>query len=153
MSTAPLEPEFLDAPFFPDGMTTPDPECPINDGYFAAAAEGRLVVQSCPECGVRQYPPELNCYDCYSFDLDWETAAGTGTIWSWVEVVHPAHPALREFGPYIVALIELDDMPEIKLVGTVVEAPLGGQMQVGARVRVVFERTADDLTQPRWRMA
>ena len=58
--------------------------------------------------------------------MEWEESVGTGTVYSWVEVVHPAHPALREFGPYMVALVELDDMPEIKLMGTVVDAPLGG---------------------------
>ena len=145
--------EFLDAPFFPEGMTTPEPDDPINGGYFAAAAAGRLVVQRCVDCGVRQYPPELNCYACYDFEMEWEEVAGTGTVWSWVEVVHPAHPALRDFGPYLVALVELDDMPEIKLMGVVVDAPLGGTMKIGARVQVVFERTADDLAQPRWRMA
>ncbi|MCY3733966.1 MAG: OB-fold domain-containing protein [Chloroflexi bacterium] len=145
--------EFLDAPFFPDGMTVPEPEDAINAGYFAAADEGRLVVQSCADCPTRQYPPELNCHTCYSFNMEWEESVGTGTVWSWVEVVHPAHPALREFGPYVVALVELDDMPEIKLMGAVVDAPLGGAMKIGARVRVTFERTADDVAQPRWRMA
>ncbi len=148
-------PEFLDDPFFPDGMTMPDPECPINGGFFAAAAEGRLVVQRCadPDCAARQYPPELNCHVCYAFDMEWEESVGLGTVYSWVEVVHPAHPALREFGAYVVALVELDDMPEIKLMGAVVDAPLNSQMTIGTRVRVVFERTADDLVQPRWRLA
>ncbi|MDE2892906.1 MAG: OB-fold domain-containing protein [Chloroflexota bacterium] len=145
--------EFLDAPYFPDGMSVPDPDDAINGGYFAAAADRRLVVQRCADCGTRQYPPELNCHACYGFNMEWEESVGTGTVWSWVEVVHPAHPALREFGPYMVALVELDDMPEIKLMGAVVDAPLGGTMKIGARVRVVFERTADDLAQPRWHMA
>ena len=153
MSTVSSTAEFLDAPFFPEGMTTPDPDDPINAGYYAAAAEGRLVVQCCRDCGTRQYPPELNCHACYGFDMDWEQSSGQGSVWSWVEVAHPAHPALREFGPYVVALVELDDMPEIKLMGAVVDAPTGGAMEIGARVRVVFEQTADDLAQPRWRLA
>ena len=155
MTSSRPNPEFLDSPFFPEGMTVPDPDDPTNAGYFAAAAQGRLVVQRCAEadCDVRQYPPELNCHACYSFEMEWEESVGTGTVYSWVEVVHPAHPALREFGPYLVALVELDDMPEIKLMGAVVDAPLGGTMEIGARVRVVFEQTGDDLAQPRWRMA
>ena len=153
MTTSSRSAEFLDAPFFPDGMTAPEPEDPINGGYFTAAAQGRLVVQRCANCKTRQYPPELNCHACYGFDMEWEESVGTGTVWSWVEVVHPAHPALREFGSYLVALVELDDMPEIKLMGAVVDAPMGGTMEIGARVQVVFEQTSDDLAQPRWRMA
>ena len=153
MTTSSERSNFLDAPFFPEGMTTPEPSDPINGGYFAAAAEGRLVVQACADCGTRQYPPELNCHACYGFEMTWEESVGTGTVYSRVEVVHPAHPALREFGPYMVALVELDDMPEIKLMGAVVDAPLGGTMAIGAGVQVVFEQTSDDLAQPRWQMA
>ena len=103
--------EFLDRPFFPEGMSEPDPEDPISGGFWAAAAEGRLVVQQCEACGQTQYPPELNCHACYGFELGWREVRGTGAVWSWVGVAHPAHPALREFGPYVVALIELDDLP------------------------------------------
>ena len=144
-----LAPEFLEQPFFPEGMSQPDPDDPINRGFWQAAAEGRLVVQTCNACAVPQYPPELNCHACYGFDMGWTQISGRGTVWTWVEVVHPAHPALREFGPYFVALVELDEMPQIKLMGAVVEAE---SLQIGDRVRVVFERTADDLTQPRWRL-
>ena len=144
--------EFLDRPFFPEGMSEPDPEDPISGGFWAAAAEGRLVVQQCEACGQTQYPPELNCHACYGFELGWREVEGAGSVWSWVGVAHPAHPALREFGPYVVALIELDDLPEIKLMGAVVDAD-AATLRIGDRVRVVFERTAEDLTQPRWRLA
>lgn len=144
--------EFLERPFFPEGMSEPDPADPISGGFWAAAAEGRLVVQQCEACGQTQYPPELNCHVCYGFALGWREVAGTGAVWSWVGVAHPAHPALREFGPYVVALIELDDLPEIKLMGAVVDAE-AATLRIGDRVRVVFERTAEDLAQPRWRLA
>ena len=145
-------PEWLEQPFFPEGMSQPDPQDPVNAGFWAAAAEGRLVVQQCESCGQTQYPPELNCHACYGFELGWREVRGTGQIWSWVGVAHPAHPALREFGPYVVALVELDDLPEIKLMGAVVDAD-AATLQIGDRVRVVFERTAEDLAQPRWRLA
>lgn len=148
--------EFLDEPFFPQGMSQPDPSDPINAGFFAAAANGQLVVQTCADCGVKQYPPELNCHACYGFNMTWTESAGLGAIWSWVEVVHPAHPALREFGPYVVALVELEDLPEIKVMGAVVNAPAGTEAEpsvaIGNRVQVVFERSADDLVQPRWKL-
>ncbi len=83
--------------------------------------------------------------------MQWQES--TGTVWSWVEVAHSVHPSLREFGPYVVSLVELDDRPEIKLMAAVVDAPLGGAMEVGTRMRVVFERATDDLGQPRWYLA
>ena len=140
-------PAFLDQPFFPPGMSEADPHDPISSGFFQAAAEGRLAVQTCSDCGVRQYPPELNCHACYGYDLEWRPCAGLGTVWSWVQAVHPVHPALREFGPYFVALVQLDDCPEIKFMAAVADA---ASVAVGDRMRIVFERTADDLATPRW---
>ena len=148
----PDAPEFLDEPFFPEGMSQPDPDDPIAKGFWDAAKEGRLVVQACDDCGAVQYPPELNCHQCYGFEMGWRTVSGRGHVWSWVEVEHPATPALQDFGAYTVALVELDDLPETKLLGNVIDAPPGGT-SIGQAVRVVFERTAEDLVQPRWRLA
>ena len=152
MADIPISAEFLEQPFFPEGMSQPDPDDPINRGFWQAAAEGRLAVQHCAACATPQYPPELNCHACYGFEMEWRELNGRGTIWSWVGVAHPAHPALREFGPYVVALIELEDLPQIKLMGAVVDAD-PDTLQIGDPVQVVFERTADDLCQPRWRLA
>ena len=146
------DPEFIDTPFFPDGMPQPDPDDPIAQGFWDAAKDGRLVVQACNACGQTQHPPELNCHVCYAFDMGWREVAGRGAVWSYVEVVHPAHGALTDFGPYNVALVELDDLPEMKLLGNVIDAG-PGEIQIGQAVRVVFERSADDLVQPRWKLA
>lgn len=145
------EPEFLDTPFFPEGMPQPDPDDPIARGFWAAAKEGRLVVQACELCGQTQHPPELNCHACYGFQMGWREVSGRGTVWSYVDVVHPAHPSLAGFGSYNVALVELDDLPELKLLGNVIDAG-PGEVRIGQAVRVVFERTAEDLVQPRWKL-
>ena len=84
--------------------------------------------------------------------MGWREVTGQGTVWSYVEVVHPAHRLLTDFGPYNVALVELEDLPEMKLLGNVIDA-VPGEIRIGQALRVVFERTADDPVQPRWRLA
>ncbi len=150
MSDAPAHAEFIDTRYFPEGMPEPDPDDALNKGFWDACREGRLTVQQCDHCGARQYPPEINCHACGEFDLDWQEVAGRGTVWSMINCVHPVHPALDEAGPYNVALIQLDDAPDIRMVGNIIDIDFD-DIAIGMPVRVVFERTAPGLVQPRWR--
>ncbi len=145
--------EFVDSRYFPEGVPEPDPDDPLSKGFWDAAKEGRLVVQCCQGCGTLQHPPELICHQCLSFDhLSWQVMAGTGTVWSCINVVHPANAKVKERGPYNVALVQLDDHPEIRMLSNVIDVEFD-ELEIGMPVRVVFERTAPDLVQPRWRRA
>jgi uncharacterized OB-fold protein len=84
---------------------------PLAGPFFAAAGEGRLVVQRCNSCDALRWPPLVGCPECRSRDTSWVDVAPTGTIWSYV-VYHRAFA--RELAaqiPYTVAMIELDDGP------------------------------------------
>jgi uncharacterized OB-fold protein len=142
--------EFLDSPFFPAGMPQPDPANPVSRGFYEACAEGRLVVQACNKCAAVQHPPEVVCHQCHGFDLGWKEVAGLGHVYTYTIVWNPAHPALREFVPYNVCLVQLDDEPGFYLLSNVVDAK-PEEIVIGMPVEVVFERTAEDLVQPRWR--
>jgi uncharacterized protein len=56
--------------------------------------------------------------------------------------VHGSFPA-----PYTIVLVELDDMPGIRLVGH-----LSGirELRIGIPMRAVFERLDDDAVLPQW---
>jgi hypothetical protein len=142
--------EFLEKPFFPAGIPMPDPLHPLVAGFYAACAEGRLVVQACNRCGTVQHPPEVVCHRCRQFDMGWKEVSGRGHVYSYTIVWNPAHPALREFVPYNVCLVQLDDEPDFYLLSPVVDAT-PDEVQIGMPVEIVFERTAEDLVQPRWR--
>jgi uncharacterized OB-fold protein len=149
--------EFVDTKYFPDGHAVPDPDDALSHGFWEAAREGRLVVQQCRDCDTLQHPPELICHACHRFDLGWKDVAGRATIYSFTRTVHAANALLRERGPYNVVLLELDDHPEIRLLGNVLDADDEGALSIGMRVQVVFERTqshsdADEIVQPRWRL-
>ncbi len=142
--------EFLEAPFFPAGMPQPDPTAPLVKGFYEACAEGRLVVQCCEACGTVQHPPEVVCHRCHGFEMGWKEVSGLGHVFTYTIVWNPSHPALREFVPYNVCLVQLDDEPEFYLLSNVVDLK-PEEIVIGMPVEVVFERTAADLTQPRWR--
>lgn len=150
--------EFVDSQYFPEGYTVPDPNDALSRGFWEAAREGRLVVQQCRDCPTVQHPPEVLCHACHSFDLGWKEVSGRATIYSFTRTVHPANDLLRERGPYNVVLLQLDDHPEVRMLGNVLDADEEGALAIGMPLRVVFERTAVDpdvgeIVQPRWRLA
>lgn len=84
---------------------------PTTNAYWAAATEGRLVIQRCAGCGHHQLYPRPFCLACDSTDLTWTAASGFGTVYSCVTV----HLQVRDDmpPPYSVGLVELDEGPRV----------------------------------------
>ncbi|WP_033321970.1 Zn-ribbon domain-containing OB-fold protein [Streptomyces yerevanensis] len=122
-----------------------------DDGapFWEYAARGELRVQACADCGELRFPPRPCCPHCQSFASEWRLMSGKGRIWSYVVPHPPLLPAYAELAPYNVIVVELAEAPQIRLVGNLVsgaDAPLGSlppeRIRIGAKVQVVFERTA-----------
>jgi uncharacterized OB-fold protein len=140
MSTTDTAPAKAGSTYLPTGMPQPRPARDKLDGpFWAAALEGRLLVQRCKSCRGWQWGPEWICHHCHSFDLDFEPVSGKGRIYSWERSWHPVHPALKEHGPYIVVLVELPDAGNVRMVGNLLGDPLQ-DIPIGAEVEAVFER-------------
>jgi uncharacterized protein len=127
--------------------------------FWDGCAAGELRVQRCGACGRRRMPPRPMCPSCRSLSADWGAMSGRGRIWSWV-VAHP--PLLEPYAseaPYVVAVVELDDDPAIRLVGNLVTRPGGplGEIdptvvEIGAAVDVCFAPPIDGIALPQWRL-
>jgi uncharacterized OB-fold protein len=129
-------------------------------GYWDAARENRLVVQVCADCNEVRSFPRLGCPSCGSLDFSWLPAAGTGTLFSWSVLRRCFHPGFTEL-PLIVAIVELDDFPDVHLVANlrgvpdeVLEDPAAciEALPLGARVSVEFE-SLGEVTLPQFRLA
>jgi uncharacterized protein len=109
-----------------------------NDGFWAAAAEGRLAVQRCDACGRWQHPPRAMCPACSSVRLTFVDVTGTGEVYSWSLLHHPQHPSFRY--PVVAVLVTLDEGPRLlsNLVG--VEP---ADVRVGLPVQVTFAPSAE----------
>lgn len=108
--------------------------------YWSAAAEGRLVYQACVECGTGTPYPKESCPRCGHRQMVWQTAKGTGTIYSF-SVVHRA-PVSDPHGqlPYVLALV---DLPEgIRRLSWIVDCP-PERVRVGMPVHAVFRKVGD----------
>jgi hypothetical protein len=85
---------------------------PVSTVYWQAAAEGRLLIQHCPSCGQRQHYPRAVCTGCGETP-EWEEASGRGSVYTFTVIRQNGAPGLRDEGPYVVAMIELDEGPRL----------------------------------------
>jgi uncharacterized OB-fold protein len=113
--------------------------------YWAAAREGRLVVQECRPCRQCWHPPLPRCPHCHSGDLGWRPVSGDGTVYTYTVVRHPTHYAFADSIPYVLAIVALAEGPRL------VTALLGAapdEVRVGQPVRAVFREVADGIALP-----
>ncbi len=123
----------------------PVPEVtPETERYWEAAADGRLLLRECQDCGLTYHYPRALCPDCFSDDVDWVEAAGTGEVYSY-SVARSMSGWPEDDLPLVVAYVELDEGP--RLVTNVDCDP--DEVTVGSRVEVRFaDVDAEDVAIP-----
>ena len=128
-----------------------------NAPFWEGARRGELRMQRCPDTNRLIFPPRETSPWGNHAAPEWEAVSGRGRIWSFVVPHPPLMPPFDAVAPYNVILVELDEDPAVRLVGNLVPeagAPLNAidpaDIEIGAAVRVVFERLSDDIHLPRW---
>lgn len=116
--------------------------------FFAAAREGRLVVERCTQCGRRRFPPRAICSECLGRGAEWVPSSGRGTVVSWNVMHQVYHPGFAAEVPYAVVLVELEDGG--RLISNVVDCPVD-LLRGGLPVEVTFEAVSDSVTLPKFR--
>lgn len=120
----------------PAPAPTPSPE---TSEFWAATAEGRLLLKRCNDCATVIWYPRALCPQCHSKDTSWFDAAGTGQVYSFT-VSRRGEGAYRESAPYVLAYVELEEGP--RLMTNIVDCD-PESVTVGQRVRVVFADTGE----------
>ena len=117
--------------------------------FWDAARRGVLRIKHCNACGANHYYPRPFCPKCWSTDVNWFDAAGTGTLYTYSVVHSNDLPAFRDRVPYVVAIVDLDEGPRMET--NIVDCPLD-ELRVGMRVTVAFEDEGE-IVLPRFRPA
>ncbi len=121
-----------------------------SNGFWAAAAEGRLEFQRCTACAHVQFPPRVQCGRCWHDALEPVISIGTGTIESVTVVRRAPLPAFRDRVPYAIVAVRTAEGPRMmsNLVG---DRALDAA--IGDAVTVVFEADAEGRVLPQFRLA
>jgi uncharacterized OB-fold protein len=104
--------------------------------YWEAARENRLVMQRCRACSRAQYPPDVLCRWCQNDTFAYTDVSGKGTVYTFAVYTRSFVPAFE--APYVLALIDLDDEPDVRMLTNIVEAAVE-DVRVDLPVEVVFE--------------
>jgi uncharacterized OB-fold protein len=132
-----------------------DKPAPVPDQfsafYWENAARGCLTVQACEECDHVQFPPNAVCENCQSLSLSAKPTNGRGTLYAMTVMRQAFHPAWAHSLPYVIAQVELDDAPGIRIQTNIVQAD-PADLEVGDPLEAVFEQRGEK-TLPQFRPA
>lgn len=113
--------------------------------FWQGCAKGELRYQYCAACNQPQFPPRVFCARCQGASLEWRQSARLGVIHTFTVVQRAPSAAFKGDVPYVIALIDLDEgfrlMMNLRSADTTA-------VQIGQRVRVVFEPTAGEYPLP-----
>jgi uncharacterized protein len=119
----------------PDLRLTPTPTAE-SAAYWTGGERGELMIYRCRQCDRFFHPPGPVCWRCRSTDVAPEAVSGRGTVAAYTVNRQPWIPGFDP--PYIVAMVELADEPDVRLVTNIVDIA-ASDMQVGLEVEVFFE--------------
>ena len=101
---------------------------PETQAFWDAAAQGKLLVKRCSDCGEHHHYPRSICPFCFSERTEWREAAGEGTIYSYSVL-------RRAEAPYVIAYVTLAE--GVTMMTNIVDCDPGA-VRIGQRVRVTF---------------
>lgn len=119
-----------------------------SEPYWEGTRHGELRAQRCADCGHLRFPPAILCPKCLSERGEWQRLSGRGTIYTYIIVHRPQHPAFFADAPYNVAIVELEE--GLRMHTNIVEGA-NEELHVGMPVEVVFEKVDDEVTLPKFR--
>jgi uncharacterized protein len=108
----------------------------LNRPFWSGGATGDLMIQRCADCRRWTHPESAGCPTCGGA-LAHEPVAGTGRIFTFTVNHQPFHPDVPP--PYVIAIVELDDQPELRIATNIVHCD-PATLECGTPVQVVFER-------------
>lgn len=104
--------------------------------FWTGGERGELMIYRCRACTHFFHPPGPACWRCRSTDVAPEPVSGRAKVAAYTVNQQPWIPGLEP--PYIVAMVELDEEPGLRLITNVVDAS-EDQIRVGLPVEVLFE--------------
>ena len=116
--------------------------------YWDGCKQHELRVQQCAACGHHQFYPRLYCTTCMSDRVEWVKTSGRAKILSYTIIYRPVTQAFAGNVPYVVALVTLDEGPQMmtNIVGCEPE-----KVHIGMPVQVTFEDWTEEISVPKFK--
>jgi len=108
--------------------------------YWQGLHDGTLLVQTCEDCGHVQLYFRDRCLACRG-PVTNVPASGRGTVYSFTVIRQNYSRPFRDWIPYVVALVDLEEGP--RLMTNLVDVD-PESVQVGMAVQARFEAVSDE---------
>jgi acetyl-CoA acetyltransferase/uncharacterized OB-fold protein len=126
------------------GRPIPQPSL-ASAAFWASGADGVLRIAQCSDCSRRIHPPLPICPDCRGRSIELNAVSGRAVV-AGFSVNHQAW--LPNFPPpYVVAVVAVKEDDRARLTTNIIGCD-PQDVQIGMRVRVRFQRQADDIWLP-----
>jgi uncharacterized OB-fold protein len=112
---------------------TPTPE---SSAFWTGGQRGELLISRCRACERFFHPPGPACWRCRSTDVAPEKVSGRARVAAYTINRQPWIPGFDP--PYVVAMVELAEEPDVRLVTNIVGIPVE-DVRVDLEVEVFFE--------------
>ena len=116
---------------------------PEDREFWEGARRGELRIQRCTTCGRHQHYARMLCSHCGAQTLEWVTAGGLGTVYSFTVIRQNGVPPFNERLPFVVATVDLDEDGARMIAAMPKVTP--ESVHIGQRVRADFRPAGDDL--------
>ena len=133
------------------GRPLPVPDA-ASAPYWASCAEHILTLPRCSRCQTLAYPPDISCPHCHTFEPDFkfERVTGQGKVRTWTVMRHAFLAGFEV--PYMLVDVQLDDQPEVRLIGRLLDGP-DTPLRIGDAMTLAFEDLAPGVSVPAFRKA
>ena len=142
-------------------LAIPENDSEWREHFKLARTSHQLMLRACKQCKLMRYPPSHGCPWCMSLEWEWKPVSGRGHIYSYEVVHHAIQPGFKEWTPYAVVLVELDEQrgaptrdEALRVIANLVTPEFRPEPEanvaIGKRVRVVFQDLAADFALPQF---
>ena len=118
--------------------------------FYDGCRDGKLLYQSCAECGEVVFFPKHLCPNCMGRDLTWKESSGLGRIHTFTVTYAYAPPEFVEDVPYAPAIVVLEE--GFRMMSNIVGCDLDS-IKCDMSVQVVFDPVTPEITLPKFKPA
>ncbi len=110
---------------------------PLYQPYYEGLSASQIRFPRCSACMRFHWYPLPRCPHCRHAKIDWVSVNGPATVFTWTIVQHAFDKAFYLKPPYVVALLEFDDAPSVRLVANL-DGLAEQELRIGMSVRPIF---------------
>jgi len=111
-----------------------------NEFFWTSGADGQLRFQECRSCAELIHPPQPVCRYCRKTEMGVRAVSGFARLIGFTVNQRFSLPGLP--APYVIAQVAIEEDPRVRLTTNAIDCD-PGQLELGMRMEVVFERHED----------